>query len=324
MKTSKIFILHQFVPFDANPDEMDVLVQADQIGAVLKMSGYLTEFLPVGSDLSLLKKLKKAAVGVFNLVETLNGSAIDSHLVPRFLEQNRIKYTGSSSTAVYVTTDKVLTKEILSSNGIPTPVWYSEKNRNNFEPGRYIFKPVAEDASIGITEESIKMVSSVGEAAELIEFFESKHKMVYFCEKFVEGREFNVSIIGRGGRPEVLAPAEMLFLKSGIENNILCYDSKWKEESGKYKNSVRSFEFKESDSELYELLRFYSKKCWDVFGLSGYARVDFRVDANNRPSVIEINANPCLAPDGGFFAAAQNEGMSYQEMINRIVSEAQL
>jgi D-alanine-D-alanine ligase len=140
----------------------------------------------------------------------------------------------------------------------------------------------------------------------------------------VEGRDFNVSIIGNKGEPEVLTPAEMLFLKSGIENNILCYDSKWNEESGKYKNSVRSFEFKEGDHELYEQLKKYSKECWKVFGLSGYARVDFRIDRNNRPFVIEINANPCLSPDGGFFAAAQNEGMSYKEMINRILAEAQL
>jgi len=324
MKSSKIFILHQFVPFDANPDEMDVLLQANEIGAALQMSGYSTEALPVAGDISFLKKLKKAAKVVFNLVETLNGSAVNSHLVPSILEQNKIKYTGNSPDAVFVTTDKTLTKEILKTNGIPTPGWYSKEKSDHFEPGNYIFKPVAEDASIGITEESIKTVTTAQGAAKLISQFENRYKMDYFCEKFVEGREFNVSIIGNKGKPEVLTPAEMLFLKSGIENNILCYDSKWNEESGKYKNSARSFGFQESDRELLELLKRYSRDCWSVFGLSGYARVDFRVDRNNRPFVIEINANPCLSPDGGFFAAAQNEGMNYQEMINRILAEAQL
>ncbi len=323
MKNSKIFILHQFVPFDANPDEIDVLLQANEIGDALQMSGYSTEAMSVEGDVSFLKKLKKAAKVVFNLVETLNGSAVNSHLVPRILEENKIKYTGNSPDAVFVTTDKVLTKEVLKNNDIPTPGWFSKESSVDFEPAIYIFKPVAEDASIGITEKSIKFVKTEKDAARLITQFENCCKIDYFCEIFIEGREFNVSIIGNEGKPEVLTPAEMLFLKGGIENNILCYDSKWNEDSGKYKNSVRSFEFKEDDRELYELLREYSKKCWEVFGLSGYARVDFRVDRENRPFVIEINANPCLSPDGGFFAAAQNEGMSYQKMINRIVAEAE-
>jgi len=61
--------------------------------------------------------------------------------------------------------------------------------------------------------------------------------------------------------------------------------------------------------------------CWNVFHLTGYARVDFRVDPSGKPWVLEINANPCLSPDGGFAAAARHSGLSYREVIRRLVEE---
>ena len=62
-------------------------------------------------------------------------------------------------------------------------------------------------------------------------------------------------------------------------------------------------------------------RCWRLFKLSGYARVDFRVDSGNRPWVLEINANPCLSPDSGFFAAAARAGLSFREVVKRIVDD---
>ena len=65
-----------------------------------------------------------------------------------------------------------------------------------------------------------------------------------------------------------------------------------------------------------------TKKCWHLFVLKGYARVDFRVDEQNQPWVLEINANPCLSPDAGFVAAAARAGLSVEDIIQRIVADA--
>ncbi len=65
-----------------------------------------------------------------------------------------------------------------------------------------------------------------------------------------------------------------------------------------------------------------SLQCWKIFDMNGYVRVDFRVDDQNRPWVLEVNANPCLSPDAGFVAACQQGGVNYTEMVKRIISAA--
>jgi D-alanine-D-alanine ligase len=67
------------------------------------------------------------------------------------------------------------------------------------------------------------------------------------------------------------------------------------------------------DTILISELKRLAIECWKVFGLRGYARVDFRVDTQGRPWILEINANPCLSPDAGFAAAAAYAGISYPD-----------
>lgn len=322
MGKPEILILHQCVPDDAQPDEKDVLVQAGEISKVLIDSGFKVNILPVDLDFSFIKLIAKKPYAVFNLVETFNSSAVNAHLVPLILEQFKIPFSGNSSSAIFITTDKVLTKDILFANNIPTANWHTKKRGEPFQKDFYIFKPVSEDASIGITNENLKHLENLDEADAAIEYFEKKYKIPFFCEKFIDGREFNVSVIGNKGDARVLFPAEMIFFEDGHENKILCYDSKWNEGSEKYDTSRRTFDIGDEDKKLIKKLKAICEKCWKVFKLSGYARVDFRVDKNNNPYVLEINANPCLSPDSGLFAAAGNEGLSYKELINIILAEA--
>ena len=76
------------------------------------------------------------------------------------------------------------------------------------------------------------------------------------------------------------------------------------------------------DLELLDQLRDIALRCWDVFGLAGYARVDFRVDRGGNPYILEINANPCLSPDAGFAAAVARAGMGFDQAVARIVADA--
>ena len=146
---------------------------------------------------------------------------------------------------------------------------------------------------------------------------------VCFAERFIDGREFNLSILGDRKGPEVLPPAEILF--EGFEDDrprIVDYQAKWDETAWAYHHTPRHFDFNDSDRALLAALKETALGCWHHFGLSGYARVDFRVDRTGRPWVLEVNTNPCLAPDAGFAAALNRGGIDYSQAIGRILSDA--
>jgi len=324
MKNEKIktlAILHQAVDENSLPDEIDVLIQAQEISEVLKDLGYSVRISPV-EDMKFADEIAENCDGVFNLVETLKGKAVNSHLVPLILEFMNIPFTGSGSSAIAVTTDKILTKSVLYANGIPTSKWCARNISGDFEEGTYIFKPVSEDASLGITSENVCVVKDMKMAQELIVKFQKRYRLPFFCEKYISGREFNVSVVGINGSPKVFHPAEMIFLGDHEEGKIVDYDAKWNEDSENYRNSIRTFSNAREDRELFEKLEDLTCRCWELFGLVGYARVDFRVDENGNPYILEINANPCLSSDGGFAAAVLNGGFSFPDIIRIIVSEA--
>jgi D-alanine-D-alanine ligase len=73
---------------------------------------------------------------------------------------------------------------------------------------------------------------------------------------------------------------------------------------------------------LYEQLTSISRECWRLFSLAGYARVDFRVDRNGNPFVLEVNANPCISPDAGFIAACEMKGLNFDATIGMLIAAA--
>lgn len=118
----------------------------------------------------------------------------------------------------------------------------------------------------------------------------------------------------------VLPPAEIIFPDYTQEMvRIVDYQAKWEECSFGYNNTVRTFDFGPEDAELLTTLQELALRCWRVFGLKGYARVDFRVDSNGQPFILEINANPCLSPDAGFYAAVQCHGLEFTEAIRQVI-----
>jgi D-alanine-D-alanine ligase len=145
----------------------------------------------------------------------------------------------------------------------------------------------------------------------------------FFAEEYIDGREFNVSMTGPSGHGKVLAIAEMLFKDWPLDElKIVGYKAKWDENSSEYKNTVRTFDFPESDKPLLEKIGQISTSCWNLFpGLRGYVRIDLRVK-DKIPYVLEINANPCISRDAGFIAAAHYAGMSDEQVIRNIIKDS--
>ena len=313
-----VVIVHGVI--DASrPDEQDTLDQVRDVAAVLARSGHSVETLALSLDLTPLASIAKDAI-VFNLVEALAGNGRLIHLAPAVMEHLGFVFTGSGSAALALTTDKVLTKRLLRVTGIPTPAGPDEP-RSTDSDARFIVKSNSEDASFGIDAGSVVAAAQVEAAlADRARRFGGD----WFAEEFIDGREFNLSILeDEEGAPQVLPIAEITF--EGFapgRPRIVDYEAKWEQDSFAYNNTPRRFMADGEDAALADTLRRLALASWRELGLSGYGRVDFRVDRLNRCYVLEANANPCLAPDAGFAAAALAAGISYDRLIARILARA--
>ena len=181
----------------------------------------------------------------------------------------------------------------------------------------WIIKSVWEHASIGLDETGIVQGKDAKEIWHFYGFGLGSLGGACFAERFIDGREFNLSLLGGGpDSPMVLPPAEIVFEDYDEKKpRIVDYQAKWDETSFAFHHTPRRFDFGPEDGHLLETLNGLAKKCWNVFGLRGYARVDFRVDPGGKPWILEVNANPCLSPDAGFAAALLQGGVAFSESI---------
>lgn len=317
----KIIILHNQI-FHNTPDETDVLAQRDLVKEACIKLGFDVLCMTVGDD---IRKDMDAVAGqnpdlVFNLVESAWGKGELIYFAPAALNSLRIPYTGTPLDALFVTTNKVLAKKIMRLNHLPTADFFPMEQLDQLDPEKtYIAKPIWEEASVGISPDYIFRPGET-EKLNILAQLSSRH---YFIENFIEGREFNVSILADEGRAQVLPPAEMIF--SSYFNDkprIVGYKAKWDQTSEEYKHTSRAFNTLEGNPALKQKLIDACAGSWRAFGLNGYARIDFRVDENDNLFILEINGNPCIADDSGFMAAARQAGYSDQDVINRIVEHA--
>ncbi|GAK58204.1 hypothetical protein U27_05177 [Candidatus Vecturithrix granuli] len=311
----------------AGKDEQDTLVQAETIAEILHLLGHVPIHIPLSFNLqeALDAFTRHTPELVFNLVESIAAHGRLIHIAPALLDVLQLPYTGAGTNAMFLTSNKLLAKQQLACAGLPTPVWFSAKTlqRNPVVThNRYILKSVWEHASIGLSEAATLETHSAAELWDFLLTHGEQQRGESFFEAYIEGREFNLSLLAGKHGVEVLPPAEISFDSYPIGKlRIVDYRAKWEEESFEYQNTPRRFNFVPEDGSLLENLKTLARRCWDLFELRGYARVDFRVDQNNQPWILEINANPCLSPDAGFMAAAAQAGVTMPQVVERIIND---
>lgn len=325
----KALILYDRIVEDGgDPDQRDVLMQAEAVANALAEMGLEPACGFFSLDLAgFVKTLRTSAPDfVFNLVESVEGYGRLIHFAPTLLDILGIPYTGSGADSLYLTSHKRMAKKWLRSAGIPTPESYSLsdlRRGRDFVAGRYIVKSVWEHASIGLGEDSVIVAEDPACLLTGIEKRLSGPGGEAFAELYIEGREFNLSLLASPEGPEVLPPAEMRFEHYPPGKlKMVDYKAKWDEASFEYQHTRRNFRFPRSDEPLLRRLGDLARQCWSLYHLRGYARVDFRVDEENRPWVLEINANPCLAPDAGFIAAAAEAGLTFRQVVESILLDS--
>lgn len=329
-------VVHHEVNADAPPDDADVLVQAEAVCRALAEKGDTAILIPCSLDLFQIKQnLEQFGPDmVFNLVESLDGQGRLIHLFPCLLDAMNLPYTGPGSMAMFLTSNKIAAKRQMQSLNLPTLPWIGPVPWDFFPSNptfpeewcktqKWLMKSVWEHASIGLDEQAAVFGKS---SSEMMGLLLSRSKQMggdWFCEPYIDGREFNISILGGPQGTKALPPAEIVF--EGFPENrlkIVGYKAKWDPDAFEYQHTVRRFDFPNEDEPLLQVLKETALQCWKAFGLNGYARVDFRVDGNGQPWILEINANPCLSPDAGFAAALEREGICFSEAISRIVADA--
>lgn len=312
----RVLVLHSDVAPDAPPDEQDTLITARAIADALSELGHAPMLAPFTPDPAALKKTVANAECVFNMVESVFGEGALASLAPAMLEKLGVPYTGAIAASMSAAGDKPLAKRIMRAANLPTPDWCEPPEfAGLIENKKYIVKSATEDASLGLIDDSIVM----GRDAVLAraQSCEREYGGRWFAEEFVEGREFNVAVLDG----EVLPIAEMRFENwSPGQPKIVGYAAKWQEGSKEETGTVRDFSWVQNEQPLYVALSEAAKSACRLFGLTGYARVDFRVARD--PLILEINPNPALEPLAGFAAAAKQAGMRYADLIGRILERA--
>jgi D-alanine-D-alanine ligase len=320
MIKSKCCILFNQPREGALPDELDVLDQVEfieknllELGIDSYRKGITVDFM---REITVLANERPDFV--FNLVESINNKGELCYFIPALLNMHSLKYTGNPLDAMFITTSKVLTSKTLRNAGINNPAGYFPSQYKMLIPGkRYIIKPAWEDGSMGITGDSVFIYEPLYE--KMLKDYDDTHWLI---EDYIDGREFNISILANDYGPEVMPPAEMVFHNfNGNKPRIVDFKAKWEVNSFEYANTIREFPGNNLDPRLKEKITSAAMQCWQVFGLKGYARVDMRVDNNNTPFIIEVNANPCMSPDSGLVAAIAEAGIPYTVLIQRIIND---
>jgi D-alanine-D-alanine ligase len=323
----RIIVLHTDVQESGSADEQDTLVQVDAVTQALKSLGHEVKTqafsLNVPATTAALTAFQPDYV--FNLVEALVGQKFIVYLASSLLDFLRIPYSGSRTEALFVSDSKLLTKKFLSSVGISVPQLHPLPPLRNGEVEALsepvILKPVFEHGSVGLDKDSVFMPHELPRLLARLQKLSDAQLGEWFVESYIDGREFNIALLGDAQQPRLLPLAEMLFVNFPPDRpKVLDYGAKWEPESFVYKNTVRSYDFTPTDASLLANLEQIGRNVWQLFGMRGYGRVDLRIDDAGRPWVIDINTNPGIAPDAGFIAAAERAGMRYEDVIREILA----
>jgi D-alanine-D-alanine ligase len=325
----RVLILHNAVAADAPAAERDVLAQVEVVAQACRELGYPFETCGCSADLQpLIDRLQANPRSVvFNLVEALAGYDKLAWLIPALLETLQIPCTGTPAVPLNLSNDKLRTKQKLQLAGLPTPAWHTaeslaaSKANDSFTPGQYILKAIGEHASLGIDDTAVVFAESAAALQSRLQQQSARLGKPCFAEQFIAGREFNLSVLASGSLPEVLPPAEIDFSEFPAgKPRIVSSAAKWDEGTFEFDHTPRKFAFPASDEPLLNELRSLARSCWQVLELAGWARVDFRVDEQGRPFILEVNTNCCLSSDAGFAAAVEQAGYTLTNAIDRILA----
>jgi D-alanine-D-alanine ligase len=310
----KIAILFDGASAFASSPDLLILETVRAIEAALVTEGNDVVHLPIHQDGRWIEKLRRGHFDLaFNMCEGIDGVAALEPAVIGVLELFGIPYTGATSYTASVCLRKHVINSLLDRSGLPVPRFAVVRRGGTLPNVGFpaICKPAAEDASLGVEQRSVVRTTRAL-AARVEAMLEQWDELL--VQRFVDGREVNVGVLG----DTVLPIAEIDFgaMPDG-KWRIVTYRSKWdtgcEEDLGAAPRCPARLPAK-----LATEVRRIALSAWKLVGGCGYGRVDMRIDAEGRPWILEVNANPDIAPAAGLARMGRVAGIEYGPLIRDI------
>ncbi len=310
--------------------EAGVLESVEAVSAALAARGHHATNARLPAEprraVETVLQLENADV-VFNLFEGFAGVGRGEAEIAGLVELCGHALTGSPAECLALVRDKARTKWLLAGGGVPTADFVhlspgeaadTPSLRQLLDGGPLIVKPAHEDASLGIDADSI--VESFDRLQQQLDIVHRRYGAA-LVERFIAGREFNAAVLALP-EPEVLPLAEIEFGAAfAPDRQIVTYAAKWEPGSPAYRHTPVCCPA-DVAPELAAEIRRVALAAFRLTGCRDYARVDLRVDDQNRANVLEVNANPDIGPAAGFARALATAGIAYDDFIDRLVSTA--
>ena len=298
--------------------EYDVVSTLREAGHEVRPLGAQEEIKPVREAIEEFKPHV-----VFTLLEEFHSNvAYDQHIAS-YLELMRVPYTGCNPRGLILARGKDLSKTLVHHRRIAVPAFAVFPMRRKVKrPPRLalplIVKSLNMDGSFGISQASI--VDTDEKLAERVAFIHERSETAAIAEQFIEGRELYVGVLGNN-RLRVLPVWELKFGNMGgrrsrhIATEKAKHDTDYQERVG-----IVDGPAKDLAPEVTARIQRAAKRIYQVLGLDGYARIDFRLSADGTPYFIEANPNPEIARNQEFATAAQHDGLQYPDLLHRILT----
>lgn len=294
------------------------------VSSTLRDMGHEVLNLGVKDDLGVIRRAVEEFKPhvAFNLLENLHEVGVFDSNVVAYLETLRLPYTGCNSRGLMLARDKALSKTLLTYHRIPVPEFAVFRvGRAVHRPKRLRFplivKSLTQEASIGIAQASV--VDDDEKLRERVAFIHRKLRTDAIAERYIEGRELYLGLVGNL-RLQVFPVWEMSFSKMPEElYRIATERVKWSEKYQK-KHGIRTGLAKDLTPPQVEQIQKICKRVYRTLELSGYARIDLRLDDQGRVFVLEANPNPQIAYGEDFSESAEKAGVKYQSLLQSIVN----
>ena len=299
--------------------EFDVVSTLRRIGHEVRALGVQDELNPI----RVAAEEWKPDV-VFNLLEEFYGlSDFDSHVVS-YLELLKLPYTGCNPRGLVLARSKAITKKIATYHRVRVPAFFVvPRGRKTRRPGALRFplfvKSASEESSLGISQASL--VDGDERLAERVRFVHESVGTDAIVEEYIQGRELYVAAIGNE-RVRTLPVWELDFGKLAETGEPIATERVKHSMEYQKKHGIDARRAENLDANLARSLERITRRAYRMLELDGYARVDYRLTEQGEIYMLEANPNPEIAEKEEFASAALAAGLSYRQLIQRIVSLA--